>query len=180
MFNGIKQGGLRLLTLGEIKLARSLYGTAIKYHKVWIHRASYLPFNMQNDNYAMTPNGEIWFQEGVYEPDYSMSHVTMKRIDGLHIFMHEMMHVWQHQRGMWVRTRGAFSWAADYTYDLQKSTLLDYSLEQQACIVSDYCLLKTHGFRGNSNTYNLRHFNPAEPTFSLLTQYKKILGRFPL
>ncbi|NIF31162.1 type IV secretion protein Rhs [Enterobacter sp. Cy-643] len=180
MSKGIKRGGLRLLTLGEIKLARTLYGNAIEYHKVWIHRGSYLPFNMQSNNYAMTPNGEIWFQAGVYESDYSMSHMTMKRIDGQHIFMHEMMHVWQHQRGMWVRTRGAFSWAADYTYDLEKPTLLDYGLEQQACIVSDYWLLKTHGFAGYSHLYNLRHLNPAEPTVSLFSRYKKILGRFPL
>ncbi|SMG25571.1 type III secretion system effector protein [Cedecea sp. NFIX57] len=111
MSKGIKQGGLRLLTLGEIKLARTLYGNAIKYHKVCIHRGSYLPFNMQNNNYAMTPNGEIWFQEGVYEPDFSST--QRNPIDASHLFMHEMMHVWQHQHGMWVRTRGAFSWAAD-------------------------------------------------------------------
>ncbi|EJF32273.1 MULTISPECIES: hypothetical protein [Enterobacteriaceae] len=178
MSKGIKQGGLRLLTLGEIKLARTLYGNAIEYYKVWIHRGSYLPFNMQKNSFAMTPNGEIWFQEGVYEPDFSSP--QRNPIDARHLFMHEMMHVWQHQRGMWVRTRGAFSWAVDYTYDLEKPTLLDYGLEQQACIVSDYWLLKTHGFRGNSNIYNLRHFNPAEPTVSLLSRYKKILGRFPL
>ncbi|MEB6378998.1 hypothetical protein MXM41_08625 [Leclercia adecarboxylata] len=29
-----------------------------------------------------------------------------------HLFLHEMMHVWQHQRGMRVPMRGAFSWMA--------------------------------------------------------------------
>lgn len=166
------------MTLGEINLANSLYNSTIRYNQVWIHRGSYLPFEMQKNNFAMTPNGEIWFQEGVYELDFSMPH--RNSIDARHLFMHEMMHVWQHQRGMWVRTRGAFSWAADYTYDLDKSSLFNYNLEQQACIVSDYWLLKSHGFTGHSNLYNLRRFNPAEPANSLLARYKKIMGSFPL
>jgi len=114
MSNGINRGGLRLLTLGEINLARTLYAFSIRYNEVWIHRSSYLPFNMQANNVAMAPNGEIYFQEGVYEPDFSQPHVKNDRIGGQHIFLHEMMHVWQHQRGMMVRTRGAFSWAVDY------------------------------------------------------------------
>ena len=38
MNNGIARGGLRLLTLGEINLASSLYGFSIHYNQVWIHR----------------------------------------------------------------------------------------------------------------------------------------------
>lgn len=98
--NDITRGGLRLLTSGEISLAHALYGSSIRYNKVWIHRASYLPFNMQANNFAMTPNGEMYFQEGVYESDFSK---PIDRAGGQHIFLHEMMHVWQHQRGMWVR-----------------------------------------------------------------------------
>lgn len=39
-----QEGSLRLLTLGEIKLAKSVFGNSIEYHKVWIHHDSYLPF----------------------------------------------------------------------------------------------------------------------------------------
>lgn len=74
MSNGIKIGGLRLLTLGEINLSKTLYGLSIRYNEVWIHRGSYLPFNMQDFRTAMTPNGEIYFMEGTYEHDFSMSH----------------------------------------------------------------------------------------------------------
>jgi len=49
-----------------------------------------------------------------------------------------MMHVWQHQKGMMVRTRGLFSWAVNYYYDLNGKKLSDYGMEQQASIVSDY------------------------------------------
>jgi hypothetical protein len=54
--NDIDRGGLRRLTLGEINLARTLYRFSIRYNEVWVHRASYLPFNMQANNYAMTPS----------------------------------------------------------------------------------------------------------------------------
>ena len=104
-FPPIKRGGVRRLTSGEVNLASSLYGYSIQYHRVWIHRDSYLPFNLQAEKYAMTPNGELYFQEGTYKDDFSMSLVHSQ-----HLFLHEMMHVYQHQRGMWVRTRGVFSW----------------------------------------------------------------------
>lgn len=60
-----------------------------------------------------------------------------------------MTHVWQHQNGMWVRTRGLFSWASTYKYtiDLNKS-LSKYSMEQQAQIIADYFLLKKYGVNG--------------------------------
>lgn len=177
--NDIDRGGLRRLTLGEINLARTLYGFSIRYNEVWIHRASYLPFNMQANNYVMTPNGEMYFQEGVYEPDFSRPYLKLDRVGGQHLFLHEMMHVWQHQRGMMVRTRGAFSWAVDYNYVLNKPNLMDYGIENQACIVSDYWLLKTYGFGNRSDLYRLKDYDPSEPTLQLMDRYKKILGSFP-
>lgn len=83
--NDIDRGGLRLLTLGEINLARTLYAFTIRYNEVWIHRSSYLPFNLQKNNYAMTPNGELYFQEGTYEPDFSQPHVNFRLICLLYI-----------------------------------------------------------------------------------------------
>lgn len=44
----IKEGGVRLLTAGEIQLAQSVFLSTIDYSKVWIHRESYLPFNLGN------------------------------------------------------------------------------------------------------------------------------------
>lgn len=180
MSNGIETGGLRRLTLGEINLAKTLYSLSIRYHEVWTHRGSYFPFNLQDVKTAMTPNGEIYCMEGTYEPDFSMSHVKMPRENGAHLFLHEMMHVWQHQRGMMVRTRGAFSWAVNYSYRLDKNDLLDYGLEQQACIVSDYWLLKSYGFEWYSGLYRLSDYDPSEPKDELLKRYESVLGRFPL
>ncbi len=168
------EGGIRRLRLGEINLASSLYGFSIHYNQVWIHLESYLPSNLQNSGQAMTPNGEMWFRPEKYEHDFSIAPVKSQ-----HLFLHEMMHVWQHQKGMWVRFRGSMSWAADYTYNLDKPNLLNYSLEQQASIASDYWLLKHYGFYGHSSLYMLRDYNPCEPDNMVLAKYDKVLGSFP-
>lgn len=173
-----EEGGLRRLRLGEINLASTLYGYSIHYHKVWIHRESYLPFNLQNPEQAMAPDGEMWFRAEKYQHDFSMPEKGVPQI-AQHLFLHEMMHVWQHQRGMWVRMRGAFSWAVDYTYSLDKAKLFDYGLEQQASIVSDYWLLKHYGFVGNDGLHAYRDYNPSESVLALMQKYEKILGSFP-
>lgn len=175
----IQEGGLRRLRLGEINLANSLFGFSILYHQVWIHLESYLPFDTQNPGQAMTPDGEMWFRTIKYEDDFSMP-TKQPTPNAQHLFLHEMMHVWQHQYGMWVRTRGAFSWAADYTYSLNEKNLLDYGLEQQASLVSDYWLLKHYGFDGHSDLYVYRDYDPEEPALELMQKYEKVLGSFPI
>lgn len=168
-------GGVRQLTLGEIALAKTLYGYSINYSKVWVHRESYLPFNLQPIDVAMSPNGEMWYREGTYSPDFSLEAEIQKK----HLFMHEMMHVWQSKKGMFVRTRGMFSRFADYSYSLDKADLLHYGLEQQASIVSDYWLLFNYGLYGHSDLYEYRDYNSNEPVHSLISRYKNILKGFP-
>jgi hypothetical protein len=58
-----EEGTLRLLTPGEIGLAKTVFGGSIIYGKVWVHHGSYLPFGLQNRNTAMSPNGELYFRE---------------------------------------------------------------------------------------------------------------------
>lgn len=90
----------------------------------------------------MTPNGELWYRKPMYREDFSANSVF---VEDKYVFIHELGHVWQHQHGQWVRMRGAFSWAAEYTYRLDKDKLTDYSLEQQASILADYWLLLVYG-----------------------------------
>lgn len=170
----LKRGGLRLLSSGEIYLAVELYGYNIHYSRVWVHHGSYLPFGMQENNTAMTPNGEIWFESRVYRDDYSVA-----SIDYQHLFMHEMMHVWQYQRGMNVRMRGLVSWAANYRYDLDRNNLNDYSMEQQASIVADYWLLVKYGFVKNERIINYNNYDVAEPVQYLVNKYQRVLKGFP-
>lgn len=135
-----QEGSLRLLTLGEIKLAKSVFGNSIEYHKVWIHHDSYLPLGMQGDYAALTPNGELYFRYW-YRDDFSTAAPDLQ-----HLFIHEMSHVWQRERGMYVKLRGLFSWAVSYRYGLDKRTIRQYPLEQQAQIIADHFLFETFGY----------------------------------
>ena len=137
----IKEGGLRLLTTGEINLARSVFASTIEYPKVWIHKDSYLPFNLQNENTAMTPNGEIYFRNQ-YQDDFSQSTDDLQ-----HMFIHEMSHVWQRGRGMNVISRGLISWLVSYRYTLDGRILSEYPMEQQAQIIADNFTLHIHGYK---------------------------------
>lgn len=141
--SAVAEGTLRLMTTGEISMASEIFRGNIVYPRVWVHCDSYLPGGLQGKYVGMSPNGEIYFRKELYQTDFSAAHVSLVN---KHTFIHELAHVWQHQRGMWVRTRGFFSWAANYTYELDKNrTLKDYSLEQQAQIIADYWLLMNRG-----------------------------------
>lgn len=140
----IKEGTLRLMTLGEIVLAREIFGSSIVYPRVWIHCDSYLPGGLQKKYVGMSPNGEIYFRKELYKKDFSAPEADIR---ARHVFIHELAHVWQHQHGIWVRTRGLFSWAANYTYELDKNrNLAAYPLEQQAQIIADYWLLTKYSY----------------------------------
>lgn len=89
----MSKGSLRLLTSDEIALAKSIFRNLVIYSRVWIHHGSYLPFNLQGKNTAMSPNGGIYFKDW-YCDDFSG-----KSFQYQHIFIHEMAHIWQFQSG---------------------------------------------------------------------------------
>lgn len=138
-----KEGTLRRLTSGEISLANSVFMSTIPYHKVWIHCDSYLPFSLQDDHTAMTPNGEIYFRAPLYREDFSKSLPDMQ-----HLFIHEMVHVWQREKGINVIMRGLVSWFVSYRYRLDGRYLSEYPMEQQAQLIADYFTLEREGYRG--------------------------------
>ncbi|EOI5729436.1 type IV secretion protein Rhs [Cronobacter malonaticus] len=171
-----EEGTLRLLTPGEIRLAKSVYGNSICYHKVWIHHDSYLPFGWQSKRYAMTPNGELYFREW-YRDDYSQCPRNEQ-----HLFIHEMAHVWQRERGMQVKLRGLFSWVVDYGYRLDGRKLCQYPLEQQAQIIADNFVFEQYGFREwlllkTSNTVTMKNIIKGEDDLRPL--YQIALKNFP-
>lgn len=172
------EGQLRRMTPGEVRLAQKLYGEQINYSTVWIHCGSYLPFGLQAKNVAMTPNGEVYFREGYYYADFSSDRIS---IDSRHVFLHELCHVWQYQHGMLVKLRGLFSWAANYHYDLTKNRLSDYSMEQQASIVSDYYVLRDMGYSTWQGLWGNNFINKDSyyADVDLIRMYESILGSFP-
>jgi hypothetical protein len=128
----------RTLTPGETAMAALLFGESIQYDRVRIHARRYMPF--QPRDCAMTPNGHLYFHASCFLDDYARASVSSQ-----HWFMHEMVHVWQHQLGYPVRTRGALRIGLSYRYELaQDKTLADYNMEAQGDLLADYFVLK-HG-----------------------------------
>ncbi len=126
----------RPLTEGEIALTSLLFRDAIDYGRVRIHGRRYMPF--QPKNCCMTPNGSMYFHATCFLDDYSQAAIT-----GQHWFMHEMVHVWQHQLGYPVRLRGAVRLGLQYSYELREgATLADYNMEAQGDLLADYFVLK--------------------------------------
>lgn len=131
----------RHLTSGDIRLAESIFKNAINYSRVKVHKCSYFPFNLQNKDTAVTPDGEIYFMPQRYRSDFSQTLPYEQ-----HWFIHEMSHVWQYQTGLNVKLRGTLSWAVSYRYSLPNYKLIsDYGMEAQACIIADYFWLITFG-----------------------------------
>jgi hypothetical protein len=128
----------RPLTPGETSLATLVFGNSVDYRKVRIHNRCYLPFGLQPSNVAMTPNGSMYFHHSCFLDDFSASSVADK-----HWFMHEMVHVWQHQLGFPVRLRGAIRLGLSYRYALgPDKTLADFNMEAQGDLLADYFVLK--------------------------------------
>ena len=139
-------GEARGLTHGEITMAQQIFGRSIDYSRVKVHKQEYLPFGVQDDETAMTPNGEMYFNPTSFKEDYSLGNDDYKQW-----FMHEMVHVWQHQLGYPVTFKGLLltigggynrdNQRATYDYDAVKDagkTLSDFNMEQQGKLIADY------------------------------------------
>lgn len=126
----------RPLTEAERNLAASMFGTAIDYPRVRIHAAKWWLF--QPRRVAMAPDGDIWFHPdgGLFCDDFCDQSLSAQGL-----FVHEMTHVWQHQRGVYLPlARHPF---CRYDYSVRPGWPLErYGLEQQAEIVRHAFLLK--------------------------------------
>jgi hypothetical protein len=126
----------RPLTAAERKLAAAMFGSAIDYDRVRIHARKWWPF--QPRRVAMSPDGDIWFhpEGGLFCDDFCGQSLSAQGL-----FIHEMTHVWQHQRGVFLPlARHPF---CRYDYAIKPGWKLErYGLEQQAEIVRHAFLLR--------------------------------------
>ena len=128
----------RGLTSGEIAMARLIFKDSIDYSKVKVHNGEYLWFGMQDNDTAMTPNGEMYFNPKRFKEDFSITDFGDRLL-----FMHEMVHIWQYQLGYPVKWRGAVRIGLPYKYTLETDKQLsDYNMEAQGNLLSDYWALK--------------------------------------
>lgn len=119
----------RPLTPGERALAVSLFGGALDTDCVRIHRAKWFPF--QPRNVAMAPDGHLWFhpEGGLWRADFSEAPANLQNL-----FVHELTHVWQHQRGLCLPIRRHPF--CRYAYRITPGRpFRSYGIEQQAMIV---------------------------------------------
>ena len=122
---------VRPLTIGEITLARSVFGAAIDYARVRIIRGRWWPF--QPKGIVMAPTGNIHFHpaDPRWSADYAAESLPLQGL-----FVHEMTHVWQSQkRGKYYLPLMRHPFCR-YGYQLKRGRRFDhYGLEQQAEIV---------------------------------------------
>ena len=151
---GLERGGLplqvarqpkpateRTLTMGEIAMARQVFGTSVPYDDVRVRRGRFMPGCGDN---AMTPFGKMHFPPAGYLDDFSAGPDTTKVW-----FIHEMTHVWQYHLGlrlMWhgivLGVKGGYGKGAPaYAYDPELDrgkTLPDFNMEQQGDLIAHY------------------------------------------
>ena len=148
----------RPLTPGETDLARSIFGDAIDYAPVRIVLGKWAFF--QPRNVVMSPLGRIHFHPHgtAYRDDFSHAGINDQGL-----FVHEMVHVWQHQSGIFLPLKRV-PWAR-YDYAVKPGwPLHKYGLEQQAEIVRHAFLIGLGAaFAGAPPLAQLKTILPFQP-----------------
>lgn len=124
----------RKLTAGEIALARSVFGDSIGLEQVQLKTAWWVL-----KNYAVSPNGNIYFHPADWVTDFSQSSLGQQSW-----LIHELTHVWQLQQGLKVVRGAMINRRYDYVLDAGKP-FFNYGIEQQARMVQDYFISRQHG-----------------------------------
>lgn len=70
----------RPLTSGEVKLVQSVYKNSIDCSKIKIYLGSYFPFDAQDVDTLVTPNGNVYVMQKLYKNDYSTETDDFKKI----------------------------------------------------------------------------------------------------
>lgn len=106
-----------------------MFGLALDPEPVRVHRHRWWP--LQPRNVVMAPDGDIWIHptDGLWRDDYAAAEPNLTAL-----LVHELTHVWQHQRGIFLPLRRHPF--CRYAYDLAPGRPLEaYGIEQQAMIV---------------------------------------------
>lgn len=132
----------RELTHQEKLLAQSVFGDQINYTKPKIISKPFVPW--QPRGIFMAPNGNIYMNPCDYSNNYALESQCIREI-----FIHEMAHVMQHQKGTNVLLKGAilqiayylsFKLYNPYRYVFHQDKPFDaYNIEQQGDIARDIC-----------------------------------------
>jgi hypothetical protein len=127
----------RLLTDGERAFIWSVFGAAIDPEPVRIHHAKW--WMWQPAWVTMAPDGHMWFHPNGRDwcADFSAAPMHLKGH-----FLHEMVHVWQHQMGMNLRLKRPPFARYRYLPLVPGKPFHRYGIEQQAEIVREAWMLR--------------------------------------
>lgn len=130
----------RPLTSREIALVTSVFADSIDAGRVRLHRRRW--WFLQPRRVVMAPDGDIWFHP---QGPHWQSDFTQARLSARGLFIHEMTHVWQHQRGVNLILRRGPLARYDYLPLKPGKPFAAYGIEQQAEIVRDAYVLREGG-----------------------------------
>ncbi len=168
----------RPLTSGEIALAKTVFGDSIDYARVRLHDKRILPPGLQRRHQAVAKGDNVSFPRSAYAADFSFETNAFKQS----VFIHELVHVWQHQNRVLSTPREAlketlrhkFNYAKAYPYRLgAHADLTGYGFEQQAAMIQDYFLLTRHG---ETRSFKNRRIDAPGP--ELKQKYEIVLAKF--
>jgi hypothetical protein len=137
----------RPLTAGEIAICAQVFGAALNPALASIRHRKFWPLHPRR--VTMAPDGHVWCHpRGTnWCADFSVESLGMR----CH-FVHEMVHVWQHQQGR--KLIFARPPLARYRYVLTPGkAFARYGIEQQACIVADAYRLRNAGDQATLAAY---------------------------
>lgn len=95
----MRRGAARPLTEGEIREARTVFGRSIDYAAPRIIDGPWIFF--QKPGWVMAPDGHIYWPGGPAD-------CSLAGVQAMDVFIHEMTHVYQFQRGQQVMLRAGF------------------------------------------------------------------------
>lgn len=132
----------RSLTQQEKILVQSVFGDKINYNTPKIIPRPFLPW--QQKGMFMAPNGNIYINSSDYSENYALESKYIQEL-----FIHEMTHIMQFQKGVNVLLTGAalqiayylsFKLYNPYKYVYYKDKPFEaYNIEQQGDIARDIC-----------------------------------------
>ena len=129
-------GRFRKLSLGERALAKSVFGDGLAVDRVWL-----FSIPIWNRAFVAGPGLIVWPARSASN-DFSTASIEVQAV-----LIHELVHVWQAQRGInlvWAKLRAGDS-PTTYSYDLFNGyPFQKLNIEQQAMIV-EHGFLAAHG-----------------------------------
>lgn len=129
----LAQRQMRSLTDKERALLGEIFGDSLNMDGCLVASAPWVV-----PGYAIAPFGRVYFH-----PRDIASCFASLDLGRQMWFVHEMTHVWQHQNAQAVFWRALIN--RTYRYELTANKqLLDYGIEQQACIVADLFACQMH------------------------------------